>query len=181
MEQLGWRVILGLTGGLTGLFALFVAVLFLSRGTAVESAYEVADHSQPPGATAAGAEPAEPRPTVTVRASDYGQILFDDRGYALYAFTRDPRGRSACVGACAESWPPYLLRGSVRVGAGHEAALLATTRRPNGDRQVTYAGRPLYHWVGDREPGAVGCQNVSEFGGLWLVVRADGRVVRSNR
>lgn len=180
MEQLGWRVVLGLTGGLLGLFAVFVAVLFLSRGAAVGSANEVGDHSQPPGAYAADAEPAELRPTVTVRASDYGRVLFDDRGYALYAFTRDRRGRSACADACAESWPPYLLRGSVRVGAGAEAALLATTRRPNGDRQVTYAGRPLYYWVGDREPGAVGCQNVSEFGGLWLVVRADGRVVRSS-
>ena len=181
MEQLGSRVVLGLTGGSIGLFAVFVAVLFLSRGAAVGSVDEVGDYGQPPGAYAAEAESAERRPTVTVRASDYGRVLFDDRGYALYAFTRDPRGRSACAEACAESWPPYLVRGSVRVGAGAEAALLATTRRPNGDRQVTYAGRPLYHWVGDREPGAVGCQNVSEFGGLWLVVRADGRVVRSTR
>jgi predicted lipoprotein with Yx(FWY)xxD motif len=113
-----------------------------------------------------------------VRASDYGRILFDDRGYALYAFTRDARGRSACAEACPESWPPYLLRGSLRAGTALEPSLLATIRRPNGDRQVTYAGRPLYHWIGDRKPGAVGCQNVSEFGGLWLVVRADGRLVR---
>jgi predicted lipoprotein with Yx(FWY)xxD motif len=138
MDQLGWRVILGLAGGLTGLFAVFVAVLFLSRGAAVGSASEVADLREPPaGANAAGADPAELRPTVTVRASDYGPILFDDRGYALYAFTRDARGRSACAEACTESWPPYLLRGSVRVGTGLEASLLATTRRPNGDRQVT--------------------------------------------
>jgi predicted lipoprotein with Yx(FWY)xxD motif len=179
MDQLGWRVIIGLTGGLTGLFAVFVAVLFLSRGAANGSAYEIADVSGPPAeANAAGADSAELRPTVRVGASDYGPILFDNRGYALYAFTRDARGRSACAEACTESWPPYLLRGRVRVGAGLEASLLATTRRPTGDRQVTYAGRPLYHWVGDREPRAVGCQNVSEFGGLWLVVRADGRLVR---
>jgi len=179
MDQLGWRVILGLTGGLTALFAVFAAVLFLSRGAAVGSAYEVVELSGPPaGANAAGADSAELRPTVTVRVSDYGPVLFDDRGYALYAFTRDARGRSACAEACTESWPPYFLPGSVRVGTGLEASLLATTRRANGDRQVTYAGRPLYHWIGDREPGVVGCQNVSEFGGLWLVVRADGRLVR---
>jgi predicted lipoprotein with Yx(FWY)xxD motif len=179
MDQLGWRVIIGLTGGLTGLFAVFVAVLFMSRGAAVGSPHEVADISAPPaGANAAGADPAEVRPTVTVRASGYGPILFDDRGYALYAFTRDARGRSACAEVCTESWPPYLLRGSLRVDTGVEASLLATIRRPRGDRQVTYAGRPLYHWIGDREPEAVGCQNVSEFGGLWLVMRADGRLVR---
>jgi predicted lipoprotein with Yx(FWY)xxD motif len=179
MNQFGWRTMLGLTSGLTGLFAVFAVVLFLSRGAAVGSAHEIAELSGPPAeANAADADPAEPRPTVTVRASDYGPVLFDDRGYALYAFTRDARGRSACAETCTESWPRYLLRGSLRVGTGLEASLLATMQRPNGDRQVTYAGRPLYHWIGDREPGAVGCQNVSEFGGLWLVVRADGRLVR---
>ena len=179
MNQPTWRILLVLTGGLFGPFAVFVAVLFLSGGTAMSSVAPVADLGRPrPAATAVAAEPGEPRATLTVRASDYGQILFDGRGRALYAFTRDPRGRSVCVDACAEAWPPYLLRGSLRAGAGAEASLLETMRRPNGARQVTYAGRPLYYWVGDREPGQVGCQNVFEFGGLWLVLRANGRLVR---
>ncbi len=137
MEQVGWRVILGLTGGLTGLFAVFVAVLFLSRGDAGGSTHEVDLSGPPAGTNVARADPAELRPSVTVRASDYGPILFDDRGYALYAFTRDARDRSACAEACTESWPPYLLRGSVRVGTGLEASLLATTRRPAGDVRRT--------------------------------------------
>jgi hypothetical protein len=44
--------------------------------------------------------------------------------------------------------------------------------------QATYAGRPLYRYVGDRRPFQVLCQNVREFGGLWLVVRPDGTLVR---
>ena len=44
--------------------------------------------------------------------------------------------------------------------------------------KTTYAGRALYFYVGDRSPGQILCQNVSEFGGLWLVVRANGSVVR---
>ena len=104
-------------------------------------------------------------PAVSVRSSQYGRILFDGRGYVLYAFTADGRGRSNCSGACARSWPPYV------VTKRPTGRLLGTTRRSDGKLQVTYAGRPLYYYVGDRKPGRILCQNVSEFGGLWLVVR----------
>src|SRR5207245_1065452 len=103
--------------------------------------------------------------------------LFDGRGFVLYAFTRD-RGRSSCSGACAKAWPPYLVTGRARAEAGVKSSLLGTTRRPDGKVQVTYAGRPLYYYVGDRKPGQILCQNVNEFGGLWLVVRPNGRLVR---
>ena len=39
----------------------------------------------------------ERRSIVTARDSSYGRILFDGRGFALYAFTRDRAGRSACT------------------------------------------------------------------------------------
>jgi len=117
--------------------------------------------------------------TVTVAASSYGRILFDGRGFALYAFGRDPRGHSSCGGDCAKAWPPYLAHGAaLRPGRGASSALLATTTRANGSRQVTYAGRPLYYYVGDRRPREILCQNVTEFGGVWLVVRASGALVR---
>jgi predicted lipoprotein with Yx(FWY)xxD motif len=118
-------------------------------------------------------------PTITVHSSAYGKVLFDGRGFVLYAFTKDPRKRSACSGACAKAWPPYVVRGPVRAGAGVKASLLGTIRRSNGSRQVTYGGRPLYYYVGDKKPRQILCQNVSEFGGLWLVVRASGKVVRA--
>ena len=116
--------------------------------------------------------------TLTIRSSAYGRILFDGRGRALYAFTKDGRGPSACYGACATAWPPYTVRGRLTAGAGIKRSLLGTTKRRDGKRQVTYGGRPLYYYVGDRKPGQVLCQNVREFGGLWLVVRASGRLVR---
>ncbi len=124
------------------------------------------------------AESARATATLTVRSSAFGRILFDGRGRALYAFTSDPTGRSVCAGACARAWPPYLLRGHIGAGAGVSASRISTTSRRDGTRQVTYAGRPLYYYVGDRKPGEVRCQNVSEFGGLWLVMRPNGRVVR---
>jgi len=65
-----------------------------------------------------------------------------------------------------------------RAAAGVKAALIGTIRRSDGKLQVTYGKRPLYFYVGDRKPGQVLCQNVKEFGGLWLVVRAGGQLVR---
>ncbi len=116
--------------------------------------------------------------TVTAGRSTYGVVLFDNHGKALYAFTRDPRGQSTCSRACAAAWPPYVVDDGPRAGDGARQALLGTTRRPDGRRQVTYAGRPLYYYVGDRKPGQILCQNVFEFGGRWLVIRPDGRLVR---
>jgi predicted lipoprotein with Yx(FWY)xxD motif len=118
-----------------------------------------------------------PRATLTVKASSFGRDLFDGRGYVLYAFTRDPRGRSVCRGACARAWPPYVVKSAPRAGPGVAARRLGTTKRADGAAQITYAGRPLYYYVGDRRPGQILCQNVTEFGGVWRVVRPSGRLV----
>jgi predicted lipoprotein with Yx(FWY)xxD motif len=144
---------------------LFVVVL-------VAATFSAPAASRPVGTTAT-------KPTLTVRSSAFGRILFDGRGRALYAFTKDPpRGRSTCYGACATAWPPYFKAGALRAGTGVRRALIGTTRRRDGRTQITYADRPLYYYVGDRKPGQVLCQNVREFGGLWLVQRASGRLVR---
>jgi predicted lipoprotein with Yx(FWY)xxD motif len=70
------------------------------------------------------------------------------------------------------------VRGRLTASAGTARGKLGTTRRADGTLQATYGGRPLYYYVGDRRPGQVLCQNVVEYGGRWLVLRADGRLVR---
>jgi len=129
------------------------------------------------GAGTASASDQAARSTLTARTSAYGKILFDGGGRALYAFTKDPRRRSICTGACARKWPPYVVTVRPKAGAGVKASLVGTTKRAGGKIQATYGGRPLYYYVGD-PVGQVRCQNVSEFGGLWLVIRPSGRLVR---
>jgi predicted lipoprotein with Yx(FWY)xxD motif len=125
------------------------------------------------------ADNAQSSATLTVRSTRYGRILFDGRGRALYAFTRDRRGgRSQCYGACAKAWPVYFAKGRLLAGKGVRQSLIGTTRRRDGRQQVTYNGRLLYYYVGDKSPGQVLCQNVDEFGGTWLVVRPNGQLVR---
>jgi predicted lipoprotein with Yx(FWY)xxD motif len=119
-----------------------------------------------------------PQTTVTVRSSAYGKILFDGQGRALYAFACDPHGRSVCKGACAKAWPPYIAKRRPGAATSVKSSLLGTTKRANGSLQATYRGRPLYYYVNDTRPGQVTCQNVSSYGGLWLVLRPNGQVVR---
>jgi predicted lipoprotein with Yx(FWY)xxD motif len=126
----------------------------------------------------AGVSAVPARPNVAVKAvrSSYGTILADGRGQAVYVFGRERRGRSECYGACAKAWPPLIAKGRLAAGRGARRRLLGTTRRRDGRRQLTYRGRPLYYYVGD-SPGRVLCQNVREFGGLWVVGRPDGTPV----
>src|SRR6266513_3346897 len=117
-------------------------------------------------------------PTLTVKSSSFGRVLFDGRGFVLYAFTRDKNGRSACYGACAKAWPVYYAKATLRAGTGIKRSLIGTTKRRDGRRQITYGGRPLYYYVGDTRAGQILCQNVVEFGGTWLIVRPGGKLVR---
>jgi predicted lipoprotein with Yx(FWY)xxD motif len=135
-----------------------------------------------------GAQPAQRRAAAPVRAaatgpkvkivrSQFGHILADGRGQALYRFSRETGGASRCYGACAKAWPPVPARGRPTAGRGARAGLVGTTRRRDGTPQLTYAGRPVYYYLGD-SPGRVVCHDVTEFGGVWRVMRSDGSAVR---
>jgi predicted lipoprotein with Yx(FWY)xxD motif len=115
---------------------------------------------------------------VRVARTAYGPSLVDRRGFALYLFTHDRSADSTCDGACAAAWPPYLVaKRPSNAARGAHRRLLGTIRRPDGRLQVTYAGHPLYYYVGDRRPGQVLCQAVAEFGGTWYVVAPSGSAI----
>lgn len=115
---------------------------------------------------------------VQAHSSQFGRVLFDQRGFVLYGFTADSRRASKCYGACAKAWPPLLVKSAPRALRGVDRAKLGTVTRRNGTKQVTYAGHPLYFYVGDTRAGQILCQNVREYGGLWLVVAPSGKLVR---
>ena len=135
------------------------------------------------GATAAGCGSAaattapmksERGASVRVMSSRYGKVLFDGRSRALYLFTRERGKASRCYGTCAKAWPPFLTTGTPKAIRGAGTSLLGTTRRRDGRSQVTYAGHPLYYYVGDTKAGQILCQSVTEFGGSWWVVNPEG-------
>ena len=130
-----------------------------------------------PFETTAGA----PSPTTTAAEgihlrtgdSDYGPMLFDQPGQAIYLFDRETTGRPDCYGDCASAWPPVLTSGSPQAAGAVRADLLGTVPRDDGSTQVTYAGHPLYYYAHEG-PGEVLCHDVVEFGGRWLVVTPEG-------
>ena len=167
------------------LLALVTAALLLGCGA--ESAdVPAASGTQPRPAAqddraTTATPPSERRPRrrgIRIKAVDsqFDMIVGDGRGQAVYLFDREKTKKSECYGDCARAWPPVLTRGRPVAGRGIRGRLLGTTRRRDGKRQVTYDGRPLYYYVDDA-PGRVLCHNVSEFGGLWLVVRPGGTPV----
>jgi predicted lipoprotein with Yx(FWY)xxD motif len=128
------------------------------------------------GPATTGASPAEDErsgTTVTTGGSEFGTMLFDRREQAVYMFDKESTDRPDCYGACAKAWPPVLTDGDPRATGGVRDRLLGTTERRDGTVQVTYGGHPLYYYAHE-EPGQVLCHDVSEFGGLWLVLRPDG-------
>ena len=109
--------------------------------------------------------------------SNLGSILVDNRGRTLYLFEKDKRGKSSCDGACATYWPPLLTRGVPDAERGVKQSLLGVTRRASGVTQVTYAGHPLYRFVGDAKPGQTSGQNSHAFGADWYVVSSAGKKI----
>ncbi len=128
---------------------------------------------------APAATPAKSRgPRLKVVDSDYGRILANGGGRALYLFTADQGKASNCSGDCAKAWPPYIVKAKPSAGPGARVGKIGVTRRGDGRLQATYAGHPVYFYEGDNEPGEVLCQAVNEFGGYWYVLRANGKAVR---
>ena len=131
---------------------------------------DVAEAATTDSARAAGAKTTK----LQLRDSKFGKVLFAGNGRVLYLFTSDTAGTSNCSGECAAAWPPFYARGKLVAGDGVNRKLLGRTTRPDGRKQVTYKGHPLYFYVHDPR-GEILCHNVNEFGGDWLVVRASGK------
>jgi predicted lipoprotein with Yx(FWY)xxD motif len=122
-----------------------------------------------------------PTKTATVRVANsrLGRILVDSTGRTLYLFKADVGTKSACFGPCATAWPPLRTGGKPAVRGDAKVALVGTTRRSDGARQVTYNGHPLYLFVKDHKLGDVTGQGVTAFGAAWFAVSPAGSQISS--
>jgi predicted lipoprotein with Yx(FWY)xxD motif len=83
-------------------------------------------------------------------------VLVDAAGAALYAADQEADGSIVCIASCATIWEPLTLAGSeAPTGGTGLSGRLDVVRRPDGARQVTFEGRPLYRFALDPEPGIV--------------------------
>lgn len=110
---------------------------------------------------------------ITTGDSEFGTILFDDKGQAIYIWAVEESTTPECYGDCAEAWPPVLTDGAPQATGDVSNELLGTTKRTDGSTQVTYNGHPLYYYAHEK-PGEVKCHNISTHGGLWWVIQPNG-------
>jgi predicted lipoprotein with Yx(FWY)xxD motif len=73
----------------------------------------------------------------------------------------------SCQTFCALIWQPVLTDGRPDAGNGVDEHALGVVVRPDGTRQVTYHGKPLYLFINDAYiPGVTGTQSINGAGAV---------------
>lgn len=109
-------------------------------------------------------------------SSTAGTIVVDAKGMSVYFFTKDVKdsGTSACKGACITAWPPVLSTGA-KPSAEGVSGTLGTIATPEGAKQVTLNGLPLYYYAKDKNPGDILGQGVSD---VWYLANPAGEMIK---
>jgi predicted lipoprotein with Yx(FWY)xxD motif len=96
-----------------------------------------------------------------------GFYMTNATGWTLYLFKRDNQtaGTSACAGACITSWPAFYAS-NLTLPPGFDNNDFQVVPRPDGIKQLSYYGWPLYHYSKDKAPADTVGQGV---GNVWFV------------
>jgi predicted lipoprotein with Yx(FWY)xxD motif len=116
--------------------------------------------------------------SVEVRRTKLGKILVNSAGSILFEFTKDHPKTDTCVKVtgCSAVWLALPAEGKPSAGPGVRAALLSSTKLPEGGSQVTYAGHPLY--IYEPAPKLTSYVGAKQFGGSWYALNAKGQAVK---
>jgi predicted lipoprotein with Yx(FWY)xxD motif len=132
------------------------------------------------GAASAGAANAGSQSSlVSVESVDGADVLVDSEGRTLYSAVVEQDGRIRCTGACESFWDPVSASASEADSASADLDLeLGVVKRPDGGRQLTLDGRPLYSFT-EEGPGQLeGDGFVDDFDGThfeWEAAATDGQ------
>ena len=99
-----------------------------------------------------------------------GTYLIGYTGMTVYTKSTDSAGASTCYDACATNWPPYIVSpvdniNQLKAGVTGKTGTIV---RSDGQLQLTYNGKPLYFYSGDKAGSDVNGQGI---GGVWYVVK----------
>jgi predicted lipoprotein with Yx(FWY)xxD motif len=115
---------------------------------------------------------------VATKHSKLGTILAaGPKRLTVYLFEADKGSSSSCSGVCAKAWPPVTSDGQPHAAGSASATDLATITRPDGTKQVTYKGHPLYFFEKDGDSGDAYGQGSKAFGAGWYVLAPSGAKV----
>ena len=135
-----------------------------------------ASSASPSGASASSMQ-AGAAVDLKTATSAAGNIVVDAKGMSLYFFTKDTKdsGTSACAGSCLVQWPPLTTTSAAPAAEG-VSGTLGTINTPDGKKQVTLNGLPLYYFAKDTKPGDILGQGV---GGVWYLADPSGAMIKS--
>jgi predicted lipoprotein with Yx(FWY)xxD motif len=118
--------------------------------------------------------------TVAVRPIDgVGKVLVDSSGRALYASDVEADGKVKCVDACKSFWKPLTVDSGSPTATSSDIGSLAVIKRPDGSRQVTVDGKPLYTFTDDSAGQVKGIGFEDDFNGehfTWNAVLEGGKL-----
>jgi len=84
-----------------------------------------------------------------------GDVLVDASGAALYTPDQEANGMVECTSSeCTAIWKPVTADGGNPTSPSDIQGELGTLKRPDGDMQVTFDGKPLYSFT-QEGPGEV--------------------------
>lgn len=159
-------------------FAAALAGCAGSPGTSTTSsaAPTTATSSTAPTTVSPTSSPATAGAEMKVASSSAGQIVVDSKGMSLYFFTKDVKdsGTSACTGACLTAWPVFTTTSDKPAVEG-VSGTVGTIATPDGKKQVTLNGMPLYYYAKDKAPGDVTGQGVQS---VWYLVSPSGEMIK---
>lgn len=114
--------------------------------------------------------------TLALATTNLGEVVVDGRARTLYMYGKDTAGsgKSACTGGCLTVWPPVLATGAPTVTG--VTGTVGTIGTPDGKKQVTLNGWPLYTYVKDAKAGDTTGQNVGQ---VWFVLDKAGTPVKA--
>jgi predicted lipoprotein with Yx(FWY)xxD motif len=145
---------------------------------AARSAAQTTPASAAAGYTATSSSTTATAVLITSKQGKLGTILaVGPKQRTVYLFESDKGAGSSCNVACTQVWPPVTSAGEPRSAGGAIAAHLGTITRPDGTKQVTYAGHPLYLFARDGDKSDAYGQGVNSFGASWYVISPSGSKV----
>jgi predicted lipoprotein with Yx(FWY)xxD motif len=98
-------------------------------------------------------------------------ILVGMNGHTLYDLSVERKGRFICTDkTCLSLWHPLVVRKGIKPAG---VTGLGTVKRPDGRRQVTFRGGPLYFFVQDKKRGDVNGEGFKDVG-VWHAASLKG-------
>jgi predicted lipoprotein with Yx(FWY)xxD motif len=100
-------------------------------------------------------------------------VVVNAKGRTVYRFEKDDNNppRTACAGDCLKTWQPVLAPNGVQVDDGIDNQLVGVITRPDGSKQLTLKGWPLYYFHKDLKLGQIAGHGVK---GQWFAITAGG-------